>query len=54
MAQDIERGAQEEASDTPVTPTEVEASKRPPSQPPTASSDRPSSSASSQQENRSE
>ena len=28
----IERGAAEEAADTPVTPTEVAASRRPPSQ----------------------
>ncbi len=29
----VERGAAEEASDTPLTPTEVEASRRPPSEP---------------------
>ncbi len=29
----IERGAQEEASGTPLTETEVEASRRPPSEP---------------------
>ncbi|WP_255353320.1 hypothetical protein [Nocardia sp. NRRL S-836] len=30
---DVERGAAEEASDTPLTPTEREASERPPSDP---------------------
>ena len=30
----VERGAAEDASGVPVTPTDVEASRRPPSQPP--------------------
>ena len=33
MSDHVERGAQEEASDAPLTPTEEEASRRPPSQP---------------------
>lgn len=35
----VERGAAEEASGTPVTPTEVQASRRPPSEP--ADAERP-------------
>lgn len=31
--QPVERGAAEDAADSPVTPTEVEASRRPPSEP---------------------
>jgi hypothetical protein len=33
MAENIERGAAEDASGAPVTPTDVEASRTPPSQP---------------------
>jgi hypothetical protein len=33
MQEHVERGAQEEQSDAPLTPTEREASERPPSQP---------------------
>lgn len=35
----VERGAAEEASDTPITPTEVDAGRRPPSEP--ADAERP-------------